>query len=136
VLNGLSGLAASVSALALGSGSSAAQPPALGHGVHALTVLARALRDPRLAPATPGPAGREDVSALLTSAAAEKRAVLLELSEQWCAACEITSDAVLEAKIEELVWLSAVVYAVGGCGVGPDGAFFADFFLCASHCDG
>jgi hypothetical protein len=56
-----------------------------------------------------------------------KLARVVELSEQWGKDIDLSAPEMLEAKIEELAWFTAIVYGVGGWA-SSDKPFWADFF--------
>ncbi|RPD56826.1 hypothetical protein L226DRAFT_574175 [Lentinus tigrinus ALCF2SS1-7] len=102
-------------------------------GVHAFTILARVLSDQRfssaslgLSAATVGPSTFERIAAQIGSA-------VVQLTNEWAAEFEgdgATEDAIAK-KIEELSWMAALVYGVGGWAArerAPAKKFNADFF--------
>ncbi|KAH7911877.1 hypothetical protein BJ138DRAFT_1084821 [Hygrophoropsis aurantiaca] len=90
------------------------------NGVHALDILARMLKDERLAPAAP--------IEFLTQYSINLAAHGTEISkyaEQWT--IDLTQEGEIDRKVEELVWATAVLYGVGGWDKVR--GFEADFFL-------
>lgn len=101
--------------------------------MHAFTILARVIADQRFTPvalglsaATMGPSTFERMNAQIGAA-------IVELTNEWIAGLEgesATADAI-EKKIEELAWMAALVYGVGGWAArerAPHKIFNADFF--------
>ncbi|KAI9463455.1 hypothetical protein HD554DRAFT_2175559 [Boletus coccyginus] len=84
-------------------------------GVHAFDIVARILKDDRLNHRAPG-----DSAELLN----EYSPIVREHAEQWT--IDLDQPGEVERKMEELVWLSSLVYGVGGST--PNG-FQSDFFL-------
>jgi hypothetical protein len=95
-------------------------------GPHAFTILGKAIKDPLLAPpkkgwrgdlddicAPPGDKGKDE-----DDNSKKRRARVVELAEEWAQGVEIRSGpdgaAALEAKVEELAWMNALMYGVGG----------------------
>ena len=102
-------------------------------GVHALSILARVLADPRFTPEILGfSAASEEVSLFARMNELIAPAVI-ELTNKWIAGLEgegATADAISK-KIEELAWMAALVYGVGGWAGrerAPAKKFNADFF--------
>ena len=102
-------------------------------GIHAFTALARILADPQFSPASLAlPVPLE--SSLTERVQSHVGGGLIDLTAQWAVELEgeNVSAAVIEKKIEELAWLTALVYGVGGWG-GRDKSqnkeFNADFFM-------
>ena len=102
-------------------------------GVHALTILARVLADPRF---TPQALGLSDGIWQLTLFDRVNDLVgpaIAELTNEWISGFDgksVTPDIIAE-KIEELTWMAAVVYGVGGWAGResvPEKKFNADFF--------
>jgi hypothetical protein len=102
------------------------------HGVHALTILARAFEDPIFAPITSDHHG--DIPELRGSDERSKArlARIRELSEQWAKYIDCGKPGVLETKIEELAFMNTLMYVMRGTHAGDGMPFYADFFLCAS----
>ena len=101
-------------------------------GIHAFTVLARILADPRFSPAALGlpiPQGQSHIDRVQAHAGQ----ALIDIVDEWAAELEgdSVSAAVIEKKIEELAWFTAGVYGVGGWA-GRERSqtkdFNADFF--------
>ena len=102
-------------------------------GIHAFTVLARILADPRFSPATLGlpiPQGQSHIDRVQAHAGQ----ALIDIVNEWAAELEgdSVSATVIEKKIEELSWFAALVYGVGGWAGrerSQNKEFNADFFL-------
>ena len=100
-------------------------------GVHAFTILARMLKDTKFAPASLGlPVPEESSFARVNAAAGD---ALVQLTNEWVADLDgdgATAQAIAN-KIEELAWMNALIYGVGGW-VGRERSatkkFNADFF--------
>jgi hypothetical protein len=105
-----------------------------GTGLHAFAILGRALKDPLLAPIDEKNHGDLDnLCAPDRDERSEKmRARTVELSEEWAAGVDISSPGALEQKIEEIAWMNALTYGVGGASPDKTKGFYADFFL--MHC--
>ncbi len=101
-------------------------------GVHAFTILARVLADERFAPAKLALPTSMEVD-MFEHVNAQVGEAIVELTNDWAAGLvgeDATADAI-EKKIEELAWLAALVYGVGGWGARervPKKQFNADFF--------
>ncbi|RDX50762.1 hypothetical protein OH76DRAFT_440647 [Lentinus brumalis] len=101
-------------------------------GVHAFTILARVLADERFAPAKLALPTSMEVD-MFEHVNAQVGEAIVELTNEWAAGLvgeDATADAI-EKKIEELAWLAALVYGVGGWGARervPKKQFNADFF--------
>ena len=82
--------------------------------IHAFTVLARVLADPALAPLQPSEFGiyKETVENHGTD--------IVKYVNEW------TLDGDLDKKVEELLWMNVLIYAVGGSE--EKATFNADFF--------
>ncbi|KAF9446677.1 hypothetical protein P691DRAFT_794239 [Macrolepiota fuliginosa MF-IS2] len=99
-----------------------------GDDVHALTILARVLADPRLTFPTNL---REHY--ILQNTVADHGDLIRDYASQWT--IDIQKPGELERKIEELAWALTVMYGVAGwtyaqqVGQGQVGEFNADFFL-------
>ena len=95
---------------------------------HALTILARVLRDSRFAPS----ATTERDDAKVYAATAELHApAIVEYAAQWTINLEALKNGKGEAerKVEELAWTVCLIYGVAGwTGRGKE-RFNADFFL-------
>ena len=85
-------------------------------GIHAFTILARILADPRFDLEKPGSEGPFYTVALHKTGDAVR-----ELVDQW----DLTGE--LHKKLEELLWTNVLMYGVGGSE--KSGEFNADFFL-------
>lgn len=95
---------------------------------HALTILARLLRDPAEAPHNPP----DDNDAELVDDVlgnAERTGHIRDLAEEWARGVDLAAAGALDAKLEELAWTNALVFGVGGWKAGGEPAFKADFFL-------
>jgi hypothetical protein len=97
------------------------------HGRHAFTILARALKDPLLVRPKPDYYGNLPDLRDGTEEAKARHNRVVELAEQWAAGVDLSKPGALEAKIEEIAWMNALTYGVGGWK--PNEPFFADFFL-------
>ncbi|KAF8623277.1 hypothetical protein AX17_007483 [Amanita inopinata Kibby_2008] len=109
------------SALAKELDITAPSKPAVGNkGTHALTIVARLLKDPRLAEAK---YFKEENFVFET----EKKFgdIIQDYLEQWDA--DTSDPKEVERKYEELVWTVVVIYGIGGWEEGKD--FNADFFF-------
>ncbi|TBU44557.1 hypothetical protein BD309DRAFT_862019 [Dichomitus squalens] len=101
-------------------------------GIHAFTALARILADLRFAPAAlglPSPQGQSPIDLVQTHVGE----TLINIVAEWAAELEgdNVSTAVIEKKIEEVTWLNALIYGVGGWGGrqrSQNKEFNADFF--------
>jgi hypothetical protein len=129
----LSSVAASVasglSTLSIAAPASSAsihQTRLVPSGVHALTILARAMKDPILSPPSEDHHGVPDELRGDDGSAKAKRERVAELAEQWAAGIDLTRPGVLDAKMEELAWFAGLIYGVGGWS--KDKPFWADFF--------
>ena len=102
-------------------------------GVHALTILARVLADPRFTPETLGLSAASEEVSLFARMNEVIAPAVIELTNEWIAGLEsegATADAISK-KIEELAWMAALVYGVGGWAGrerAPTKKFNADFF--------
>jgi hypothetical protein len=85
-------------------------------GIHAFTVLARILADPRF-----DLGGPEGERSLFTAALHKTGKGVRELVDKW----DLTGD--IFKKLEELLWATVLMYGVGGSEKSGD--FNADFFL-------
>ncbi|KAF8126386.1 hypothetical protein EV363DRAFT_1348460 [Boletus edulis] len=88
-------------------------------GVHAFDIAARILNDDRFYRRTPTDFGNEFMEMF-----AENSSMVMEYAKQWT--IDLNQLGEIERKMEEVVWLSSLVYGVGG--LTPSG-FQADFFL-------
>jgi len=82
--------------------------------VHAFTILARVLADPALAPLQPSEFG------IYQETVEKHGADIVKYVNEW------TLDGDLDKKVEELLWMNVLIYAVGGSEEGA--TFNADFF--------
>jgi hypothetical protein len=96
---------------------------------HALTILARVLRDPKFCPS---PVDREDTGYIKTVTRYSKD--IASYVNAWHIDPAILADDGWEKKVEELVWTVVVLYGIAGWTHGRDkpGGFLADFFLWVS----
>jgi hypothetical protein len=86
---------------------------------HALDIIARILKDPRLAAKEKVPDHE------MYSFTMEKHGqVLANYASEW--SVNISDPGEVERKIEELVWTNCIIYGIGGWTEGED--FNADFF--------
>ncbi|KAF8126387.1 hypothetical protein EV363DRAFT_1453115 [Boletus edulis] len=88
-------------------------------GVHAFDIAARILNDDRLYCRTPTNFVNQFMEMF-----AENSPMVMEYAKQWT--IDLNQPGEIERKMEEVVWLSSLVYGVGG--LTPSG-FQADFFL-------
>jgi hypothetical protein len=121
---GLSSL--SVSSPSLSPPASIHQTRLVPSGVHALTILSRAMKDPVLNPPTEDYHGYPADLRGDDETSKAKLARVAELAEQWAVDIDLSVPGVFDAKVEELAWFSAIVYGVGGWST--DRPFWADFF--------
>lgn len=91
-------------------------------GTHPFTILARMLDDPRLAP---GDACERDSDAHFTDTINSRGDVIRKYAEEWVIPLETHQ---IETKIEELAWVAALIFGLGGWREGKN--FRADFFTC------
>jgi len=96
---------------------------------HALTILARILRDPKF---HPPPANRND-SGYDKTIKKHSSAIALYVNA-WNIDPAILEDGGWEKKVEEIVWTVVVLYGIAGWthGKSKPGGFLADFFLWVS----
>ena len=85
-------------------------------GIHAFTILARILADPRFDLGKP-----EGEPSLYTVALHKIGDAVRKLVDQW----DLTGD--YHKNLEELLWINVLIYGVGGSE--KSGNFNADFFL-------
>lgn len=103
--------------------------------VHALTVVARIMHDPRFAPGSiglpiPDDDGGENALDMVMKSVGD---VLTSYTKTWTV--DGTSAEAVERKIEELIWTNVVLYGVGGWAgrkLSKTGKFNADFPLYVS----
>ncbi|EMD35787.1 hypothetical protein CERSUDRAFT_115740 [Gelatoporia subvermispora B] len=100
-------------------------------GTHVFSILARILHDDRFTPAALGLPPPE-AAALHVLERVEKNVgePLLKYIDEWTVDGADARD--VEKKIEELAWMNALLYGVGGWAgrsAAPTGKFNADFFL-------
>ncbi|KAK0187303.1 hypothetical protein F5146DRAFT_1124013 [Armillaria mellea] len=89
-------------------------------GIHAFDVLARVLKDDALRiPLV------SDVGANLKTTISAKGEAILRYANEWT--LNLSDPKELRRKIEELQWMSTIIYAIGGSRPGK--RFHADFFL-------
>jgi hypothetical protein len=89
-------------------------------GVHAFDIVARILKDEKFNHRAPA-----DFIKQLMETLVEYFPMVREHAEQWT--IDLNQPGEVKRKMEELVWLSTLVYGVGGST--PNG-FQSDFFLC------
>ncbi|KAH9927609.1 uncharacterized protein B0H18DRAFT_954315 [Fomitopsis serialis] len=119
----VSQVSAKLSNLLLNS-SAPAVPPKASAGVHAFEIIARILKDDRFSVTTLGLKPHMDPTGALEyyeKVADLLAAPLLAWTEEW-----LPVGANLDQKIEELSWLSVLLYGVTGWSASSD--FNADFF--------
>ena len=91
-------------------------------GVHTFDIVARILKDDRFNYRAP-----VDFISQFMKILFEYSPTVREHAEQWTV--DLNQPGEVERKMEELVWLSSLVYGVGGST--PNG-FQSDFFLCVT----
>jgi hypothetical protein len=74
------------------------------HNVHALTVLARMLKDPRLKIKKPADMYQYTLD--------DKGELIKKYAQEWTV--DISGPEELYKKVEELIWANAIIYAIGG----------------------
>ena len=97
---------------------------------HALAILGRVANDPDFAPSAiglPVPEGQNSIERIATT----RKDKLLKLLEEWTVG---STREDIDKKIEEVLWMNAVVYGVGGWGgralsKQSSKEFNGDFFL-------
>ncbi|PCH34666.1 hypothetical protein WOLCODRAFT_27361 [Wolfiporia cocos MD-104 SS10] len=101
--------------------------------VHAFAILSRILSDERFSPSALGLEPTDDVLAVmidyLNKTADTRRDVFLSYSQEWLP--DLHNAGNIERKIEELSWMNALLYGVGGWykrDISPNKKFNADFF--------
>jgi hypothetical protein len=96
---------------------------------HALTILARVLRDPRF---HPSPVDRYDSG--YNQTIIQHSEDIASYVNTWNVDPAILEDASWEKKVEEIVWTVVVLYGIAGWthGQSKPGGFLADFFLWVS----
>lgn len=108
------------------------EPQPARTGTHVFTLLARILHDERFAPSAIGLPQPEGVNLhVLERVETTVGEALLKYIDDWSVDGSDSRD--VERKIEELAWMNALLYGVGGWsgrGASPTGKFNADFFLC------
>ncbi|KIJ64371.1 hypothetical protein HYDPIDRAFT_90673 [Hydnomerulius pinastri MD-312] len=105
-----------LASLTLNSSPGSATASASSKDVHAFSILARMLKDDQFKSRAPRAHDRQWIDTL-----AELGTEIRRYAEQW------TVNGDIEKKMEELIWTSTVIYAVGGFN-GTD-RFLADFHL-------
>ena len=100
-------------------------------GAHAFTIIARILADGKFSPASLG-LTQEQLESKFDLVNKQVGQNLSDLAAEWAAELEENATlTVIQKKIEELVWMNAIIYGVGGW-VGreqsPHKKFNADFF--------
>jgi hypothetical protein len=123
----MSGLAGLLPSLVLNTISPPSHPPppssaSQNKNIHALTILSRILADPEMAIKNPN---RIDAIMMYAHPLKTHAERIRGYAEQWTV--DIGREGEVEGKIEELVWMNVVLYAVGGWG--KDRPFKASFFL-------
>jgi hypothetical protein len=93
--------------------------PSISKNTHALTILARILKDPRFEHME----GIEDEQLYRTTVATHGDAIRKYASE-W--SYDHSDPKEVERKIEELVWMNVIIYGIAGWTKGQD--YNADFF--------
>lgn len=88
-------------------------------GTHAFTIMARILKDPAF-----GNKAQSSEASIYRDVLAANGDALVKYAEEWKLNISDPND--LKAKIEELVWMNAIIYGIGGWNEGDD--FKADFF--------
>ncbi|KAG1751806.1 hypothetical protein EDB19DRAFT_2000665 [Suillus lakei] len=105
--------------LVLDGQSSATHPKApSGQDVHAFSILARVLKDPSLASQGPRHYLGQNSETLVA-----RGHIIREHVQKWTV--DLSKPGEIERKMEECIWTSSVMYALGGWRNG----FTADFFL-------
>lgn len=105
------------SSLNLGLGTSSPSP---SKNVHALTILARVLKDQHL-----GELVNKDPIGTFTGNVEKHGESLLKYVSQWT--FDSSDPKEVERKVEELVWTNVIIYGIGGWSRGK--AFNSDFML-------
>jgi len=99
---------------------------------HALAILARVAQDPDFKPSAIGiPAGDDEDESTVDRIARVRADKLNKILEEWAV---VADHGDLQKKLEEVVWMNVLVYAVAGWGGRSQGEdekkkFNADFFL-------
>ncbi|KAF8590606.1 hypothetical protein K439DRAFT_1611983 [Ramaria rubella] len=88
--------------------------------IHPISLLARILQDPRLAPETPT---RDDIERYFEDTVKTRGQIIREYAQAWDA--DVSSPGAVSQRVEELAWVVALLYGVGGC---RKDRFKADFF--------
>ncbi|RPD56818.1 hypothetical protein L226DRAFT_492010 [Lentinus tigrinus ALCF2SS1-7] len=102
-------------------------------GVHAFTILARVLADQRFTPASLGLSSATMDPSLFERMNEQIGGAVVELTNEWIAGLEgegATAEAIAQ-KIEEVAWMGALAYGVGGWAARESATtkkFNADFF--------
>ncbi|CCM00189.1 uncharacterized protein FIBRA_02217 [Fibroporia radiculosa] len=131
VTTGASGFVSSFASLLLNKERSLSAPKSTN--VHALTILARVLRDERFSSTSIrfAPVGhRSEILSHYSQVLAELGDVLRSYVKEWY--MDYDDPARVESKVEELCWTNTLLYSVGGWGgrnVKAGKTFTADFFL-------
>ena len=98
---------------------------------HAFTIIARILADGKFSPASIG-LTQEQMESKFDLVNKQVVQSLSDLAAEWAAELEENATpTVIQKKIEELVWMNAIIYGVGGWvgrGQSPHKKFNADFF--------
>ena len=93
--------------------------PKIGH-VHAFDIVAHILKDDGLSHTA-----HADFVEQFGEIIAQYSPFIKEHAEKWTV--DLTQPGEIERKVEELIWLSSLLYGAGG--LAPNG-FQSDFFLC------
>jgi len=103
----------------LGLGKKATVRPSQGN-THAFTILARILKDPRF-DAIPS---ADNYQVIYTNVEREHGGAIAEYVQAW--SFDRSDPKEVERKIDELVWVNAMIYGIAGWSKGED--FNSDFF--------
>ncbi|KZV81188.1 hypothetical protein EXIGLDRAFT_628822, partial [Exidia glandulosa HHB12029] len=90
-------------------------------GTHSFTILARMLKDPKLAP---GVVVQSKSGSKFADTLKKEGALIRAYADEWVG--DVSSAEELKVKIEELSWLAVLIYGVGGWSKAH--GFRADFF--------
>lgn len=110
------------SSLALDASARTDVPKSKTSGVHAFDIVARVLKDHRFHPREPA-----DFVNQFAEIFAEYLPIVWEHAEKWTV--DLNQPNEVERKMEELVWLSSLLYGIGGL---ISKGFQSDFFLCVA----
>ncbi|EIN04426.1 hypothetical protein PUNSTDRAFT_108165 [Punctularia strigosozonata HHB-11173 SS5] len=106
--------------LSISSTTSQLPVPTSASKTHALTILARVLKDPLFSPRRPRDLAESAADVLNDEDRVSK---ILAYTDEWLGGAE----GHIEEKLEEIAWTNVLIYGVGGFTKGKD--FNADFFL-------